>query len=151
MILPGYLWTFLACCGVVMWTGIVGGFNITMLPSYASRLGLSTTQIGLLYLDYAGITALSNIYFGKVADRGKRKAAGICRLPGRADCVCPSSHGHEPLRGSGSDGTYRPWSRYRQSGKPAMALIVTRPVRPGEVRSLEYSTLPGCREWLSGR
>lgn len=73
MILPGYLWTFLACCGVVMWTGIVGGFNITMLPSYASRLGLSTTQIGLLYLDYAGITALSNIYFGKVADRGKRK------------------------------------------------------------------------------
>jgi MFS family permease len=74
MILPGYLWTFLACCGVVMWTGIVGGFNITMLPSYASRLGLSTTQIGLLYLDYAGITALSNIYFGKASDRGKRKA-----------------------------------------------------------------------------
>ena len=73
LILPGYFWTFLACCGVVMWTGIVGGFNITMLPSYASRLGLSTTQIGLLYLDYAGVTALSNIYFGKVSDRGKRK------------------------------------------------------------------------------
>ncbi len=73
LIVPGYLLTFLACCGVVMWTGIVGGFNITMLPSYASRLGISTTQIGLLYLDYAGITALSNIYFGKMADLGKRK------------------------------------------------------------------------------
>jgi DHA1 family multidrug resistance protein-like MFS transporter len=73
LILPGYRSTFLACCGVVMWTGIVGGFNVTMLPSYASRLGLSTTEIGLLYLDYAGITAISNIYFGKAADRGLRK------------------------------------------------------------------------------
>lgn len=73
LILPGYSWTFLACCGVVMWTGIVGGFNITLLPSFASRLGLSTTEIGLLYLDYAGITALSNIYFGRAADRGMRK------------------------------------------------------------------------------
>ena len=99
-----------------MWTGIVGGFNITMLPSYASSLGLSTTQIGLLYLDYAGITALSNIYFGKVSDRGKRKLLVFAELPGRVDCFCPSSHGHEPLSGSGSDGTYRPWSRHRQSG-----------------------------------
>jgi DHA1 family multidrug resistance protein-like MFS transporter len=73
LILPGYDWTFLACCGVVMWTGIVGGFNITMLPSYASNIGLSTTEIGLLYLDYAGITAISNIYFGRAADRGRRK------------------------------------------------------------------------------
>lgn len=73
LILPGYYWTFLACCGVVMWTGIVGGFNLTLLPSYASRLGISTTEIGLLYLDYAGITALSNIYFGRVSDRGRRK------------------------------------------------------------------------------
>jgi DHA1 family multidrug resistance protein-like MFS transporter len=73
LILPGYYWTFLACCGVVMWTGIVGGFNLTLLPSYASRLGISTTEIGLLYLDYAGFTALSNIYFGRVADRGRRK------------------------------------------------------------------------------
>lgn len=73
LILPGYYWTFLACCGVVMWTGIVGGFNLTLLPSYASRLGISTTEIGLLYLDYAGLTALSNIYFGRAADRGRRK------------------------------------------------------------------------------
>lgn len=73
LILPDYDWTFLACCGVVMWTGIVGGFNITMLPSYASHIGLSTTEIGLLYLDYAGITAISNIYFGRAADRGRRK------------------------------------------------------------------------------
>jgi DHA1 family multidrug resistance protein-like MFS transporter len=73
LIIPGYDWTFLACCGVVMWTGIVGGFNITLLPSYASTIGLSTTQVGLLYLDYAGISAISNIYFGRAADRGRRK------------------------------------------------------------------------------
>ena len=73
LIVPGYDWTFLACCGVVMWTGIVGGFNITLLPSYASTIGLSTTQVGLLYLDYAGISAISNIYFGRAADRGRRK------------------------------------------------------------------------------
>jgi MFS transporter, DHA1 family, multidrug resistance protein len=73
LILPGYYRTFLACCGVVMWTGILGGFNLTLLPSYASHLGISTTEIGLLYLDYAGITAVSNIYFGKAADRGRRK------------------------------------------------------------------------------
>jgi MFS transporter, DHA1 family, multidrug resistance protein len=73
LIISGYDWTFLACCGVVMWTGIVGGFNITLLPSYASTIGLSTTQVGLLYLDYAGISAVSNIYFGRAADRGRRK------------------------------------------------------------------------------
>ena len=73
LIQPGYFWNFLACCGVVMWTGIVGGFNITMLPSFAAGLGLSTTEVGLLYLDYAGITAVSNIYFGRAADRGHRR------------------------------------------------------------------------------
>jgi DHA1 family multidrug resistance protein-like MFS transporter len=73
LILPGYMTTFLACCGVVLWMGIVGGFNFTMLPSYASGLGLSTTEVGLLYLVYGGTMALSNIYFGRQADRGRRK------------------------------------------------------------------------------
>lgn len=73
LILQGYSATFMACCGVVMWVGIVGGFNFTMLPSYASRLGLSTTEIGLIYLVYGGTIALSNIYFGRQADRGRRK------------------------------------------------------------------------------
>jgi DHA1 family multidrug resistance protein-like MFS transporter len=73
LILPGYMTTFLACCGVVLWMGIVGGFNFTMLPSYASGLGLSTIEVGLLYLVYGGTMALSNIYFGKQADRGRRK------------------------------------------------------------------------------
>lgn len=73
LILSGYRATFLACCGVVMWVGIVGGFNTTMLPSYASRFGVSMTQIGLIYLAYGGTTALSNIYFGRQADRGRRK------------------------------------------------------------------------------
>lgn len=49
LVLPGYLATFIACCGVVLWMGIVGGFNFTMLPSYASEIGLSTIEVGLLY------------------------------------------------------------------------------------------------------
>ncbi|MFB3764012.1 MAG: MFS transporter [Methanotrichaceae archaeon] len=73
LILSGYKATFLACCGVVMWVGIVGGFNTTMLPGYASRFGISMTEIGLIYLVYGGTTALSNIYFGRLADRGRRK------------------------------------------------------------------------------
>jgi len=70
---PGYQLTFLACCSVVLWAGIVGGFNYTMLPSYAAQLGLSATDVGLIYLSYGGCTALSNIYFGRQADRGRRK------------------------------------------------------------------------------
>jgi hypothetical protein len=45
LINKGYRATFFDCCGVVMWVGIVGGFNITMLPSYSSRIGLSTIDI----------------------------------------------------------------------------------------------------------
>ncbi len=73
LIAPGYRNTFLACCSVVLWAGVVGGFNFTMLPSYASGLGFSTTDVGLIYLVYGGSTALSNIYFGSQADRGRRK------------------------------------------------------------------------------
>jgi MFS family permease len=73
LVMQGYTLTFLACCGTVLWAGIVGGFNFTMLPSYASRLGFSTTEVGLLYLVYGGTTAVSNIYFGREADRGRRK------------------------------------------------------------------------------
>jgi MFS family permease len=57
-----------------MWTGIVGSFNLQpLLPSYALHSGVSTTEVGQLYQDYAGITAISNIHFGKAADRGRRK------------------------------------------------------------------------------
>jgi len=73
LIQPGYVTTFMACCGVVLWMGIVGGFNFTMLPSYASTIGLSTMEVGLLYLVYGGTMAVSNVYFGRQADRGKRK------------------------------------------------------------------------------
>ncbi len=73
LIQPGYVPTFLACCSVVLWMGIVGGFNFTMLPSYASTIGLSTMEVGLLYLVYGGAMAISNIYFGRQADRGRRK------------------------------------------------------------------------------
>ncbi len=70
---PGYQTTFLACCSVVLWVGVVGGFNYTMLPGYAAELGLSATDVGLIYLVYGGTTTLSNIYFGRKADRGRRK------------------------------------------------------------------------------
>jgi len=73
LIHPGYAITFLACCAVILWSGVVGGFNITLLPSYATDLGFSTTDIGLIYLVYGGITAISNIYFGRLADRGRRR------------------------------------------------------------------------------
>ena len=73
LIASGYRNTFLACCSVVLWSGVVGGFNFTMLPAYAAGLGLSTTDVGLIYLVYGGSTALSNIYFGRQADRGRRK------------------------------------------------------------------------------
>jgi DHA1 family multidrug resistance protein-like MFS transporter len=56
-----------------MWTGIIGGFNITLLPAYAERMGFSVTEIGLLYLSYAGATAVSNVYFGERADMGRRR------------------------------------------------------------------------------
>jgi multidrug resistance protein len=73
LITSGYRNTFLACCSVVLWSGVVGGFNFIMLPAYAAGLGLSTTDVGLIYLVYGGCTALSNIYFGRQADRGRRK------------------------------------------------------------------------------
>lgn len=73
MVLPGYIPTFIAGCGVVMLAGISGGFNITLLPEIAGEAGLSTTMIGLLYLAYGGCNALANIHFGKAADRGRRK------------------------------------------------------------------------------
>ncbi|MBN1234600.1 MAG: MFS transporter [Methanotrichaceae archaeon] len=73
LIAPGYRLTFLACSSVVLWTGVVGGFNFTMLPSFAAGLGFNATDVGIIYLVYGGCTALFNIYFGRQADRGTRK------------------------------------------------------------------------------
>jgi len=73
LIAPGYLPTFLACSCVVLWAGVVGGFNFTMLPSFAANLGFNATDVGIIYLVYGGSTALFNIYFGRQADRGTRK------------------------------------------------------------------------------
>ncbi len=73
LISPGYRLTFLACSCVVLWSGVVGGFNFTMLPSFAAGLGLNATDVGIIYLVYGGSTALFNIYFGRQADRGTRK------------------------------------------------------------------------------
>jgi len=73
LIAPGYRLTFLACSCVVLWAGVVGGFNFTMLPSFAAGLGLNATDVGIIYLVYGGSTALFNIYFGRQADRGTRK------------------------------------------------------------------------------
>ncbi len=73
LISPGYYLTFLACSSVVLWAGVVGGFNFTMLPSYAAGLGFNATDVGIIYLIYGGSTALFNIYFGRQADRGAKK------------------------------------------------------------------------------
>ena len=73
LISPGFRMTFLACSSVVLWSGIVGGFNFTMLPGYAAGLGLKASDIGMIYLAYGSSTALFNIYFGRQADRGGRK------------------------------------------------------------------------------
>jgi DHA1 family multidrug resistance protein-like MFS transporter len=95
LVLPRYGITFIACCGVVMWTGVVGGFNITMLPTYASEIGLTTAQIGLLYLAYAGCMATANIYFGRQADRGRRKAMIIagCAFGAISFALLPEASG----------------------------------------------------------
>ncbi|MEI8002836.1 MAG: MFS transporter [Methanothrix sp.] len=73
LIAPGYLLTFLACSAVVLWAGVVGGFNFTMLPSFAAGLGFNAVDVGIIYLVYAGSTAIFNIYFGHQADLGTRK------------------------------------------------------------------------------
>jgi len=95
LVLPRYGITFIACCGVVMWTGVVGGFNITMLPTYASEIGLTTAQLGLLYLAYAGCMATANIYFGRQADRGRRKAMIIagCAFGAISFALLPEASG----------------------------------------------------------
>ena len=73
LIAHGYWMTFLACSSVVLWAGVVGGFNFTMLPSFASSLGFKATDVGIIYMVYGGSTALFNVYFGRQADRGNRK------------------------------------------------------------------------------
>ena len=73
LIAPDYLLTFIACSCVVLWAGVVGGFNFTMLPSFAAGLGFSAADVGIIYLVYGGCTAIFNIYFGRQADRGTRK------------------------------------------------------------------------------
>ncbi len=73
LIAPGYRLTFLACSAVVLWAGVVGGFNFTMLPSFAAGLGFNAVDVGIIYLVYAGSTAIFNIYFGHQADLGTRK------------------------------------------------------------------------------
>jgi DHA1 family multidrug resistance protein-like MFS transporter len=73
LILDGYRTTFVACCGAVMWIGLIMGFNMTLLPNFAGNLGFSSTEIGFLYLAFAGTTAISNVYFGYVSDKGWRR------------------------------------------------------------------------------
>lgn len=73
LIKPGYALTFLACSSVVLWAGVVGGFNFTMLPSIAAGLGFNATYVGIIYLVYGASTALFNIYFGRQADKGAKK------------------------------------------------------------------------------
>ncbi|MGB9902997.1 MFS transporter, partial [Methanothrix sp.] len=72
LIIDGSLITFIICCSVVMLPGLIGGFNMTLLPELALSVGVGVSQLGILYLAYAGTNALSNIYFGRIADLGHR-------------------------------------------------------------------------------
>ncbi|HOK58861.1 MAG TPA: MFS transporter [Methanothrix sp.] len=73
LIIDGSLITFIICCSVVMLPGLIGGFNMTLLPELALSVGVGVSQLGILYLAYAGTNALSNIYFGRIADLGHRR------------------------------------------------------------------------------
>ncbi|MDI9617111.1 MAG: MFS transporter [Methanothrix sp.] len=73
LIIDGSMITFIICCSVVMLPGLIGGFNMTLLPELALSVGVGVTQLGILYLAYAGSNALSNIYFGRAADIGHRR------------------------------------------------------------------------------
>ncbi len=85
LIAPGYAITFLACCAVILWSGVVGGFNITLLPSYAKALGLSTTDIGLIFLgslagliSFALLFIVSNLIQVLILFAGLGLGLGIC-------------------------------------------------------------------------
>lgn len=85
-------------CHPLVWGG---GLHITLLPSYARALGFSITDIGFIYLVYGGMTAISNIYFGHLADRGGED----CSSPGqpcRPDLLCLSLPGCKPDSGHAS-------------------------------------------------
>ncbi|ABK14293.1 MAG: MFS transporter [Methanothrix sp.] len=73
LIVDGSMITFIICCSVVMVPGIIGGFNMTLLPELALSVGVGVSQLGILYMAYAGSNALANIYFGRVADLGHRR------------------------------------------------------------------------------
>ncbi|MCQ8903403.1 MAG: MFS transporter [Methanothrix sp.] len=73
LIIEGSMVTFIICCGVVMLPGLIGGFNMTLLPELALSVGVGVSQLGILYMAYAGTNALSNIYFGRMADLGHRR------------------------------------------------------------------------------
>lgn len=73
LIIDGSMITFIICCSVVMLPGLIGGFNMTLLPELALSVGVGVSQLGILYLAYAGTNALSNIYFGRAADIGHRR------------------------------------------------------------------------------
>lgn len=73
LIIDGSMITFIICCSVVMLPGLIGGFNMTLLPELALSVGVGVYHLGILYLAYAGSNALSNIYFGRAADIGHRR------------------------------------------------------------------------------
>ncbi|MCX8206478.1 MAG: MFS transporter [Methanothrix sp.] len=73
LIIDGSMITFIICCSVVMLPGLIGGFNMTLLPELALSVGVGVSHLGILYLAYAGTNALSNIYFGRAADTGHRR------------------------------------------------------------------------------
>jgi MFS family permease len=114
LINQGYLLTFLACCSVVLWVGVVGGFNYTMLPDYAAGLGLSATDVGLIYMAYGGDGPLEHLLRPSGGSR-KKKSPHLRGMPCRSLSLHPPAQSLRPPGGRPALRCYGSWSRCGKS------------------------------------
>ncbi|MFB3043157.1 MAG: MFS transporter [Nitrososphaerales archaeon] len=73
LIRPGLLLTFAGACAVRAREGLNGGFNTTLLPSYAILLGGSPVITGGLFFVYWSARAISSFLYGPRIDKFGRK------------------------------------------------------------------------------
>ncbi|MFQ6011719.1 MAG: MFS transporter [Nitrososphaerales archaeon] len=73
LIRPGLFLTFAGACVVRAREGLNGGFNTTLLPSYAILLGGSPAITGALFFFYWSSRAISSYLYGPRIDRFGRK------------------------------------------------------------------------------
>ncbi len=73
LVRPGLLLTFAGACVVRAREGLNGGFNTTLLPSYAILLGGSPVITGGLFFVYWSSRAISSFLYGPRIDKFGRK------------------------------------------------------------------------------